>query len=100
LYEGLPMVLLEAMACGLPIVSFDCEWGPREVILNERNGFLVPVGDYSKLASKINLLIENPQLRNEMSDEAVKISKKYDIAKVMLQWDEMFKLLIKTPKYD
>lgn len=99
LYEGLPLVLLEAMACGLPVVSFDCEWGPREVIQNEKNGFLVPVKDYMKLADKINLLIENPQLLKEMSAEAVETSKKYDITKVMEQWDEMFKSLINTQKY-
>lgn len=95
LYEGLPLVLLEAMGFGLPVVSFDCEWGPREIIQDGKNGFLVPVRDCMKLADKINLMMDNRQLLSEMANEAVKTSKIYDIAIVMNQWDEMFKMLIK-----
>lgn len=100
MYEGLPMVLLEAMAYGLPVVSFDCEWGPREVIEDGRNGFLIPVEDTVKLADKINLLIEDPELRDRMSDEAVTISQKFDTDIVMKQWDGMFKMLTGDKKYD
>lgn len=98
LYEGLPLVLLEAMSFGLPVVSFDCEWGPRETILDGENGFLIPVKNYVQLAEKINLLIENRPLLSKMANEAVKTSKKYDITIVMNQWDEMFKMLHRNPR--
>ncbi|MEA4983696.1 MAG: glycosyltransferase family 4 protein [Paludibacter sp.] len=94
LYEGLPLVLLEAMSFGLPVVSFDCEWGPRELIQDGKNGFLVPVKDTKGLATKINQLIENLQLRSQMSIEATKTSGQYDIKIVMDQWDKMFKVLV------
>lgn len=100
MYEGLPMVLLEAMAYGLPVVSFDCEWGPREVIEQGGNGFKVPMKDSVKLADKINLLIEDTELRCRMSDEAMTISRKFDVDIVMKQWHELFKMLAGDKNYD
>lgn len=90
LYEGLPMVLLEAMACGLPIVSYDCEWGPRELIEDGYNGFLVPVGDSTELANKICCLIESRELRVEMSHNSKDIAKRYSMSEIMKSWDLLF----------
>lgn len=52
-FEGLPLVLIEAMHFGLPIVSYDCQCGPSDLIKNETNGFLTPVGDIDKTAEQI-----------------------------------------------
>ncbi|NDV47268.1 glycosyltransferase family 4 protein [Paludibacter sp. 221] len=93
-YEGLPMVLIEAMACGLPAISFDCEHGPREIIVNDMNGFLVPAFDINGLAEKIILLIENEEKRIEMSFNAYETVKTYNISAIMKQWDTLFHSLI------
>ena len=58
-YEGLPMVLLEAQSFGLPIVSFACKCGPKDVITEGEDGFLVPKGSISVLADRILKLMEN-----------------------------------------
>ena len=51
--EGFSTVIVEAMACGLPVVSTDCESGPSEIIKNGENGFLVKVADYAEMSHKI-----------------------------------------------
>jgi glycosyltransferase involved in cell wall biosynthesis len=89
-YEGFPMVLIEAMSCGLPCVSFDCQWGPNEIINNGENGFLVPLGDSEQLAEKINLLITDGKLRKRMSENAKKTAENYEIGKIMEQWNDLF----------
>ena len=59
-YEGLPTVLIEALACGSSIVSTDCPHGPREVLVDGEYGWLTPVGDHEALAATINDALENP----------------------------------------
>jgi len=95
-YEGLPMVLIEAMSCGLPIVSFDCDCGPREVITDGVNGFLVETNDIKALADKISILIENEKLRIEMGKNAHIKSKQFSINQIMPQWTLLFDELIKN----
>jgi glycosyltransferase involved in cell wall biosynthesis len=60
IYEGLPNVLLEALACGCPVVATDCPTGPREILDNGRYGRLVPVGDHEALAKAILETLDNP----------------------------------------
>ncbi len=65
-FEGLPMVMIEAMSLGLPVVSFDCPTGPREVIQNGRSGVLVPDGDVDALAQAMLAVIEDPAHRRAL----------------------------------
>ena len=94
-YEGLPMVLLEAQAAGLPIVSFECKCGPRDVLTNGEDGFLVKEGDVETLAAKIRELIIDEDLRRRMGAEAYKNSERFSEEKVMTQWVELFNEVIK-----
>ncbi len=95
-YEGLPMVLIEAMSCGLPIVSFDCEYGPREVITDGKNGFLVVPNNYIELAEKICILIENEKLRLQMGRQSLEDVEKYAKEPIMQKWIILFDELMKA----
>lgn len=92
-YEGFGMVLIEAMSCGLPVVSFDCEFGPSEIIENGIDGFLVENKNIIQLAEKINILIENDKLRKEMGEKAFINAKRFSKETIMDQWIELFKSL-------
>lgn len=96
-YEGLPMVMLEAMAAGLPVVAFDCPTGPRELITHGRNGFLEPAGDVAALADGIRQVIEDPVGRRAMGAAARADCQRYSIAAVRQQWDELFSQLARAP---
>lgn len=85
-YEGLPMVMLEAMGCGLPIVSFNCQCGPKDLLENNSAGILVQNGDIKGLAEKIILLIENKTMRKEMGKAAYAEADKYLPEKVIEKW--------------
>ena len=95
-YEGMPMVLLEAMSCGLPLISFDCPYGPKDIIKDGENGFLVKFGNIDKMAEKINYLIENEDKRIEMGKKSKELSYNYSEEKIMNQWKELFENLLKN----
>ncbi|PXY41992.1 glycosyltransferase family 4 protein [Flavobacterium cheongpyeongense] len=92
-YEGLPMVLIEAMSCGLPIISFDCEYGPRQLINDGQNGLLVNPNDIIHLAEKISFLIEDKDLRLKMGKQALESVKEYSKEPIMQRWVELFNQL-------
>lgn len=94
-YEGLAMVLLEAQAAGLPIVSFECKCGPKDVITDGRDGYLVEDGNVGLLAEKLLELINNEELRRKMGAEAYRNSERFSEERVMAQWVELFNEVIK-----
>ena len=94
-YEGFGMVLIEAMSCGLPLVSFDCPCGPKDIIKDGENGFLIKFGNIEQMIEKINYLIENEDKRIEMGKKSKKLSYNYSEEEIMNQWKELFENLLK-----
>ena len=92
--EGFPMVLLEAMASGLPCVAYDCPTGPRVVIEKGENGFLIEDGNVDSFVQKLELLIEDENLRIKMGINAQESVKKYDLESIMQQWKSLFESLV------
>ena len=96
LYEGLPMVLLEAQSSGLPIVAMACKCGPRDVVTDGEDGFLVPEGDNAAMADKLLELINDPALRHRMGAAALRASDRFDEAAIMQRWTALFADLTKV----
>lgn len=94
IYEGFPLVIIEAMSCGLPVISSDCPCGPKDIIANGKNGFLVPCGNTTTLAERICQLIEDSSLRDKMGKNALETSKKYTMDQIISIWMDLFKELI------
>lgn len=89
-YEGFGLVLIEAMSCGLPCVSFDCPSGPSEIIGNNQDGYLVENGNVQDMAERICCLIENKEVRKQMGKVARKKALSYLKESVMPQWNNLF----------
>lgn len=92
-FEGFGMVLIEAMACGLPCVSFDCPHGPADIITQGEDGFLIENGNINQMANAILQLIEDESVRIDMGTTAKKNVKRYLTEHVMPLWDDLFKQL-------
>lgn len=92
-FEGFAMVLLEAMSCGLPCVSFDCPYGPRNVITDGEDGILVEYLNSQALADNICKLIENEELRKRMGSNGRRNVLRFSRETIMPQWVELFKSL-------
>ncbi|MGF1691951.1 glycosyltransferase family 4 protein [Photobacterium kagoshimensis] len=92
-YEGLGMVLIEALAHSLPCISFDCPAGPKTIITHEENGLLVPVGDVAKLAKAIDLLINTDELRSKFINNASNSIDAYSENSVTEKWMNLFRLI-------
>lgn len=88
--ECFPMVLLEAMQVGLPIVSFDCPHGPRNIVTHEKDGLIVKNNDINALSDNINFLIKNPGLRKKLGENAVHNVKRFNEELVMNDWIKLF----------
>ena len=95
-FEGFAMVLLEAMACGLPCVSFDCPYGPRNVITDGEDGILVEYLNSHALADNICRLIENKDLRKAMGNKGRRNVLRFSRETIMPQWVKLFESVTKN----
>lgn len=84
------MVMIEGMACGLPVVSFDCKCGPKDIIRQGENGLLVADGDIAGLADALMEVMGDDDRRKRMSRHARKITDTYAEEAVMGRWSRLF----------
>lgn len=89
-FEGFPVTLAEALAHGLPAVSFDCETGPRDIIRHETDGLLVPAGDANALLGALDRLMRDDDLRARFSASAVDITERYSLDRIAARWAQLF----------
>ncbi len=87
------MVLLEAQSFGLPLVAFACQCGPRDVITDGQNGFLVAEGDVPALADRLLAVISDPALRSRLAASSLANSSAFTPAAIMSRWDSLFRSL-------
>ena len=94
-YEPFGLVIPEAMSCGLPVVAFDCPYGPADIIQDGIDGFLIHNRDFDAFTKKIGMLIDNFDLRVKMGKVGIESSKRYDESRIMPLWIQLFERLVK-----
>jgi glycosyltransferase involved in cell wall biosynthesis len=95
LSEGFSMVILEAMSCGLPVVAYDCPSGPRNIIDDGVDGFLVPMGNKDMLTDKLFFLMKEPEVRKKIGAAARKKAESFSEEHIIPLWNSLFCSLLK-----
>jgi N-acetylgalactosamine-N,N'-diacetylbacillosaminyl-diphospho-undecaprenol 4-alpha-N-acetylgalactosaminyltransferase len=90
-FEGFAIVLLEALACGIPVIAADCETGPSEVIENEKNGLLVPVEDENALKVAMEKLFYDRELYRRLKKNTRKSVERFNVKNIVKEWIDLFK---------
>lgn len=93
-FEGFGMVIIEAMSCGVPSISFDCSCGPSDIIKHKKDGLLIENGNIQLFSKALIELIQNEQKRKQMGKAAKINVKRYLPQNILIQWDELFTSLI------
>ena len=93
-FEGFGLVIIEAMACGVPVVSFDCPWGPRTIISDGEDGILVENGNVNQLADAILKIITDDQLRTAMGSKASVNVQRFSIEIIANLWKKLFEEIV------
>ncbi|MEU6402449.1 glycosyltransferase [Streptomyces sp. NPDC046985] len=91
--EGFPLVLLEAMACGVPCAVFDCAPGVREIVSHEEDGLLARPGNTSELARHLVRLMSDDRLRDEMGEQALRSVRRFEPEEITDRWEALFDFL-------
>ena len=86
--------MVEAMSCGIPVVSFDCPYGPQSIITNGKDGFLVKNRSIVDFANRVCKLIENVGLRQEMGYNAMNSAQRYNAENIMPLWNNLFETIV------
>ena len=88
-YEGYPNALLEALACGVPCIAADCNYGPRDIICDGENGLLVPEGDENALAQAILHLVSDDEYAERLAEKAFEIRQSMSLSRIAALWEEV-----------
>lgn len=94
LFEPFGLVIPEAMSCGLPVVAYDCPYGPAEIISEGKNGFLNSCGDIDNFVDKLSVLMGDMDMRTKIGADGFVSSKRYEVNHIMPLWRTLFEQLV------
>ncbi len=97
-YEPFGLVLPEAMSCGLPVVAFDCPYGPADIITDGVDGFLIKDRNVEEYANKVCLLMDDMSLRQKMGQAGIVSSQRYTAERIMPMWKQLFEQVVEQNK--